>query len=537
MAPTTEGGMAYREVTMFEIKEVVRLWLAGTPKKKIARMLRLDPKTVRRYIAAAQAHDLVPGLDPAALTEDVFAAIVLDLEPTRERSRGKSWHRCEQQREFIAGHLGRRVRLTKIHRLLVRQGVDIPYATLHRFCVAELGFGRTAATVPVADGEPGQELQVDTGWMTMLEPDLLGKRRRFRAWIFTPSVSRYRFVWPCFKETTRSAIEACEAAWDFYGGVFSVLIPDNTKTIVDHSDPTDPRLNRTFLEYAQARGFHIDTTRVRKPRDKARVERTVCFVRDDCFAAEHLVTLEQAHQRALVWCNEEAGMRRCRSTYRLPREHFEADEKHRLLPAPTEPYDVPLWCEPKVGRDQLAQVDKALYSLPGEWIGKRLLARADSHLVRFYDGARLIKTHPRQAPGHRSIDPGDYPDHKSAYALRDVAFLQKQAERHSEAIGRYAQALLDTPLPWTRMRSVYALLGLVKRYGEPRVTDACDRALAAEIINVKRLKRILTHPAVSPPPSLPVTAQVIPTAKYLRPASQYAIAFHSSATTKDTGGD
>jgi transposase len=83
--------------------------------------------------------------------------------------------------------------------------------------------------MPVADGEPGEEIYLDTGWMTLLEPDARGRRRRFRAWIFTPGVSRYRFVDPCFAETTATAIEACEAAWRFYGGVFKVVIPDNTK--------------------------------------------------------------------------------------------------------------------------------------------------------------------------------------------------------------------------------------------------------------------------------------------------------------------
>jgi hypothetical protein len=65
--------------------------------------------------------------------------------------------------------------------------------------MAELGFGRTAPTVPVADCGPGEELQLDTGWMTLLEPDLFGKRRRFRAWIFTAVLSRHRFVHPVFR--------------------------------------------------------------------------------------------------------------------------------------------------------------------------------------------------------------------------------------------------------------------------------------------------------------------------------------------------
>jgi transposase len=156
---------------------------------------------------------------------------------------------------------------------LLRHGVSVPYATLHRFAVAELGVGRSAATVPIADCDPGTELQVDTGWMGYLEPDVFGKRRRFRAWIFTAVYSRHRFVWPCLHETTASAIEACEHAWQFFGGVFRVLLPDNTKTIVTLADPLDARINEIFLEYAQARGFVIDPARARDARDKGRVER------------------------------------------------------------------------------------------------------------------------------------------------------------------------------------------------------------------------------------------------------------------------
>src|SRR5262249_14776835 len=134
-------------------------------------------------------------------------------------------------------HMGRPFKLTTILRLLKRDhGANVPYRTLNRFATEELGFGRGSPTIPVADGVPGEEIQLDTGWVTQLEPDAKGVRRRVRAWIFTPVVSRYRFVWPCFEETTRTAIEACEAAWEFYGGVFGVLVPDNTKAIVARSD-------------------------------------------------------------------------------------------------------------------------------------------------------------------------------------------------------------------------------------------------------------------------------------------------------------
>jgi transposase len=516
--------MPYREVTMLETKELLRLWLDGMAIKTIAGYLGIDPKTVRRYIKVGQEQGLSPGQDPSALTDEVVIAVLAAFRDVPGRPRGESWALCREHRTFIEKHLANRVRLTKIRKLLARQGVFIPYGTLYRFATRELQFGRARVTVPVANCGPGEELQVDTGWMTCLEPDLFGKRRRFRAWIFTAVLSRHRFVYPCFKESTATAIEACEAAWEFFGGVFKVLIPDNTKAIVSQSDPLHPRLVEGFLEYAQARGFHVDPARVRRATDKARVERAVATVRDDGFGGERLQSIEQARDRAHHWCLTEYGMRRHSRTHRLPREHFEAEERPALLPAPTTPYDVPTWADPIVARDHYAQVAYALYSLPTRFIGKRLRARADSSLVRFYHAGVLVKTHPRQPRGGKSTDPADFPQEKAAYALRDVEFLQRQADQHGEAVGRFARALLDGPLPWTRMRRVYALLGLTRKYGDERVAKACDTALAHEMREVKRLERMIL--AALPAPKKTAPARIIPMPRFLRPPSQYALPIH-----------
>lgn len=512
--------MAYREVEMEEIREVLRLWLLGRGKKAIARQVGVDPKTVRAWARAAEEGGLVPGEEAEA---SALEAVVAALGAGGGRPRGESWVLCERERGEIQRLLGLPdVTLFKAQKLLSRTGVEIPYATLHRFCVEELSFGRAAPTVPVADGKPGHELQVDTGWVVRLSlPG--GKWRRLKAWVFTPSVSRYRFVWPCEKETTQSAIEACEAAFAFYGGIFRVLLPDNTKAIVALSDALRARLVPGFLEYAQARGFEVDPARARHPKDKARVERTVRFVRQDCYGGELLRSVEEARARGRTWSEIEAGLRVHRLTQRRPREHFLEVEKPVLLPAPAEPYDVPVWGEPLVARDHFAQVGKALYSLPTEYIGQRLRSRADRSLVRFYDGHhRLVKTHPRKPAGGKSVDPHDFPPEKTAYAMRDVAGLEAQAQGHGEAVGRFAHALLDVPLPWTAMRRVHALIGLCKRYGDAPVQEACARALAAEMIDLHRLKRMVEK-ACPPPPEPPGGARVIPIARYLRPASQYAL--------------
>lgn len=513
--------MAYREVTMVEIKEVLRQWLSGVPKKQIARRLGADPKTVRRYVRVGERAGLELEGGPAALTDEVLSKVLAALRGDREREHGQGWWRCEEQKDFIEQALKDEVRLKKVWRLLRRRGVEVAYPTLHRFAVEELDFGRTSATVPVADGVPGEELQVDTGWVAHLEPDASGRRRRVRAWIFTPNVSRYRFVYPCFQETTESAIEACEAAWEFYGGVFRVLVPDNTKAIVTKADPLKAKVTLAFLEYAQARGFQVDPTRVRSPQDKGRVERSVRDTREDCFGGEHLVAMEDARAHARRWYAEDYGLRLHSTTRRRPREHFESEEKPKLLAAPTEPYDVPLWSNARVGRDHLAEVERALYSLPTRYINHKLRARADRQLVRFYENNEVVKTHPRMAPGGKSIDASDLPPDKAPYAMRDAAFFEREAARHGDAVGRYAKALLAGPLPWTRMRQARALLSLAKKYGDRRLDETCAIALAAEMVDVQRLERMLQL-AVAPPPAAPI-ARVIPIARYLRPASQYAL--------------
>jgi hypothetical protein len=218
-------------------------------------------------------------------------------------------------------------------------------------------------------------------------------------------------------------------------------------------------------------------------------------------------------------------MRRHSRTQRLPLECFEAEEQPHLLPPPTTLYEIPEWCDPKVGRDHLAQVGKALYSLPTRFIGKKLRARADRTLVCFYDQGILVKTHPRKPPGDRSTDPNDFPAEKSAYAMRDICFLERQASQHGAAIGRLAHHVLEGPLPWTRMRRVYALLGLVRRYGETRVEQTCRLALDAEMYDVRRLERMLqtaaTSAPITPPSSKPAPA------RHLRPASQYSLPFNT----------
>jgi len=481
--------LTFREVTVIQVREVLRRWLRGQGERPAARGSGVDRKTARRYIAAAVELGLLRNGDESQLTDELVGQVCEAVRPSRPDGHGATWQLLLAEEEPIKAWVDEGINVQKVHDLLSRRGVQVPYRTLARFAVERCGAGRKTTTVPVADPEPGQELQVDFGRMGLLAA---GERKKVcYALIFTACSSRHMFVWLSFSQKTEEVIKGFEAAWEHFGGVFPVVVPDNMKSIVDDADAVNPRFNDTFIEYAQSRGFEIDPARVRHPKDKPKVERAVPYVRGSFWAGEQFLSLSDAQRRAAKWCNEVAGMRLHGTTQLRPGEAFRATEAPLLLGLPSSGYDVPEWADPKVHRDFHCEVLRSLYSVPYTLVGKYLRARADSKTVKFYLSGELVKFHPRVPPGQRSCDPADFPPGKEIYAMRDLDQLRKKAAVAGPAVGEYAAALLGHPLPWTKMRQVYRLLGLVKKWGPQRVEDACARALEAEVVDVGLVSRML----------------------------------------------
>jgi transposase len=511
--------MAFREVSVVQIREALRRWLRGEGERPIAAGVGVDRKTARRYIAAAVELGVDRGGGEEQLTDELIGQVVERVRPHRSDGHGEAWRRLLAEEERIKAWVGEDLTVVKVGVLLARRGVVVPYRTLARFAVERCGAGRRSTTVRVDDPPPGVECQVDFGRLGLVAD---GERRRVCwALIFTACYSRHCFVWPTFTQTTEDVIAGFEAAWLYFGGVFPVVIPDNMASIVVKAENTAPRFNDVFLEYAQSRGFVIDAARVATPTDKPRVERTVPYVRNNFFAGETFIDLPDVRTRAERWCTETAGMRVHGTTQCRPIEAFRAEEQALLVCLPGVPFDVPRWSEPKVHRDFHVEVDKALYSAPHHFIGRHVNARRDSTSVKLYLRGELIKVHPRMAAGQRSTDPADFPTGKEIYATRDLDRLRRMAADHGDAIGTYAAALLDTPLPWTKMRQVYRLLGLVKKWGAARVDQACRRALDAEAVDVNLVSRILERAREDTTPDARPEAVVVQ-GRFARDPSEFA---------------
>ena len=495
--------MAFREVRVNEVVEVLRCWLGGEGLRTAGERAGVDRKTARRYVEAAQAAGLVRECGAGQLGDELVGAVIAAVRPARAGGHGAAWEVLAGQEQQIREWVDAGLSLTNVHGKLTRRGVVVPYRTLHRFASERCGFGRRQPTVRVADGEPGVECQIDFARLGLIPDPQSGRRRTLHALIFTAVYSRHMFVWLTFTQTLAAVNDGCEAAWAHFGGVFRVLVPDNMSPVVADADPVNPTFTAGWLDYAQARGFGTDPARVRSPKDKPRVERIVQYVRGNFFAGEQFSDLADARRRVEVWCATTAGLRVHGTTFQRPVEQFAAEEQPRLLAAPASRYDVPIFATPKVARDLHIEVARGLYSVPAELIGQRVDVRADTALVKVFHRGQLVKTHPRVAAGSRSSDPADYPVGRAGYALRDVESLSAKAAAAGPSIGVYATRLLDTPLPWTRMRTVYRLLGLVRCYGPGPVEAACTRSLDFDVVDVAKIARMLEQATEADQPPAP----------------------------------
>ena len=525
--------MAYREVSVIEVREVLRAWLDGAGLRAVAAQAGVDRKTARRYVQAAEAAGVVRDGGLGQLSDEVVGAVVAAVRPARPAGHGSAWQLLQAHRDEVTALVGKGLTVAKIGDLLARRGLVVPYRTLHRFCVQCCGFGRRGVTVRVADGDPGQECQIDFGKLGLVHDAVTGRRRVTHALIFTAVYSRHMFVWLTFTQTLEALIAGCEAAWPYFGGVFKVLVPDNMSAVVADADAVNPRFTVGWLDYAQHCGFVTDPARVRHAKDKPRVERTVQYVRSSFFAGEQFIDLADAQARARLWCDR-AGQRMHGTIQARPAQVFADREAAVLLPAPPR-YDVPVFKTVKVHRDFHVEVGKALYSVPKAYIGAHLDVRADSALVKLFHHGQLIKVHPRQRPGGRWTDPEDLPAAKVGYAMRDLDRLIAAARRHGPDVGIYAERLLDDPLPWTRMRAVYRLLGLARRYGDTAVDTACGKALQVDVISVTKIASMLVNgTGGAPPPQPRPTAPAA--ARFARDPDEYATGRPRLRLVRDDAG-
>src|SRR4029450_3850006 len=297
--PPVEDGrpMARRTFEVIDVTEILMHWHAGRSKNEMAESLGVDRKTLRKYIAPAEAAGIVPG-GPAMSAEE-WAELVRGWFPqlADTRLRRVTWPAIGEHHEFITGQLKAGVRMSTIHqRLRDGHGLAVSVQSFRRYVAANVPEEIRRSQVVVWNPRPaeaGEQAQIDYGQLGRWLDPVSGKLRTVWAFVMVLACSRHMFVRPVLKMDQRAWTECHVAAFEFFGGVPARLTPDNLKTGVDKPDLYDPKLNRSYAELAAHYGCLIDPARAVRPRDKARGERPMPYVRDSFWRGRGFAGLAQ----------------------------------------------------------------------------------------------------------------------------------------------------------------------------------------------------------------------------------------------------
>jgi transposase len=459
----------------------------GWSQRRIARELGINRETVARHLkdlqAASKPANAPLGSDPHLTTSEP-----LPCEPGRLSE-------CEPWRDQILEKLQLGLSAQRIYQDLVADhGFGGSYFSVRRF-VHRLR-GHTGLPVRRLECEPGEEAQVDFGTgAPLIGPD--AKRRKTHVLRIVLSYSRKAYSQAVTRQTTENFILCLENAFGHFGGVPRRLILDNLKAAVQTADWFDPDLNPKLCSFAEHYGIAVLPNRPYKPQHKGKVERGVGYVQDNGLKGRTFASLEEQNLFLLDWERTVADTRLHGTTRQQVGKLFTEVERSLLQPLPRERF--PFFHEGRriVHRDGHVEVDRAYYSVPPEYLGRRVWIRWDARMVRvFNDKMDQIAVHPKHEPGRFSTDRNHIASEKITGVERGAAWLLSRARLIGPHSARWAEATIQTR-GVQGMRVVQGLLSLTHRHDWAAIEKACQVAHGYSSFRLRTIRSLIDRQAPS----------------------------------------
>ena len=331
--------------------------------------------------------------------------------------------------------------------------------------------------------KPGEQMEVDWAGQTIgiIDTDT-GELMPAYLFVGALSSSQYAYVEAFLSQNQECWIAAHINAFQYYGGVTRIIIPDNLKTGVDRVSWFTPVINKTYHEMAEHYGTAIIPARVRRPKDKPNAEGTVGIASTWILAALRnqtffsLPELNRAIKAKLEELNNKPFQKKTGSRKSI----FLEEEKSLLIPLPPNPYELAVWKIATVQFNYHVAVNKMLYSVPYSYIKKKVDVRTTRSLVEvFYQGDRIC-SHPRLLgrEGQHSTVLEHMPEEHQKYTQWNA----KRFTSWAETIGLDTATVVKAIFASHRVeqqgyRACMALLKMSEKYPPQSVEQACKIAL------------------------------------------------------------
>ncbi len=509
---------------MRKTKEVLRLhYELGLGQRQIARCCSISQSTVHDYLRRAESAGLQwplpPDCDETQLQERLFGGRAV-RPPGHRRAEldFASIHEQLQTHKYVTLQL-----LWEEHIEAYPEGYRYS-----RFCELYQRWRRKLDVVLRQQHHAGEKLFVDYAGATVpIENPQTGEIRQAQVFVAVLGASSYTYAEATWSQDLANWTGSHMRAFEFFGGVPEIVVPDNLRSGVSRACRYEPDLNRTYQEMAAHYGVAVMPARPRKPRDKAKVEAGVQLVERWILAAlrhrrfTSLAELNQAIAELLERLNQRPFRKRSGSRASL----FESVDRAALKPLPVERYEFGAWKTARVNIDYHVEIERHYYSVPYQLVGRQVEIRLADRTVEIFHRGQRVASHVRSRESYRQTTVHEHrPKSHQQHLEWTPSRLIDWAQTVGPSTAKVFRKILDAkPHPEMGYRSCLGILRLSKTYSAERVEAAATRALRFDACSYQSLKSMLAHGLdrqsldESPPARAPVEHANIRGARYFDP--------------------
>lgn len=488
-------------IGMDRVREILRLREAGYAQREIHRATGVARSTIQEYLRTAAQHGLLYE-QARALNDDELKALLRKKTPGRSRT-------DVEEPDYTSVHTEYLSRKGVTLELLWQEWVSLTgggysYSTFNR---RYREWAKTRSVTLRHEYRGGEKLFTDYAGETLCYWD--EQNVSHKAEIFVGVLAGSNKI---FSEATRSQKEECwvsshTRALEFFGGVPEAIVPDNLKSAVTEANRYEPRLTKAYEEWAAHYDTAIIPARVKKPRDKGKVEKAVQDVERWVLAPlRHVRFRSIAEMNAAMRERLDALNAKAMDSYdgASRDELFSKIDKPALRPLPPQSYVYAQWKMVRVSLDYHIQLEHHYYSVPYRFVRKEVSARVTEKLIEIFYNNERIASHARSSVKFRYSTTFEHmpPEHQAVRSWTAEGFSQ-----WAKSVGPETAALTDAFLAVGRhkeqgFRSILGLKRLAEKFGMSALEEAAKTANARRIVSQRFVRVLLENKTAAPPASL-----------------------------------
>jgi transposase len=482
--------MPKERIPMRTIKEVLRLkWSCGQSRRAISKSCGIARSTVDEYTKRAKqaglSWPLPPDLDDTSLEHLLYPPAIVSESP-RPLPVWEEIHR-ELARKSVTLAL-----LWEEYKAQYSDGFQYShFCDLYRAYAKKLDISMRQVHLA------GEKLFVDYGGQTVPVIDKsTGEVHNCQIFVAVLGASNYTYAEATYTQSLPDWIGSHVRTLTFFDGVPEILVPDNLLSGITKPCRYEPGVNRTYQELAVHYGAAVIPARVRKPKDKAKVEAGVLLVQRWILAALRNRTFFSLRElnTAIRELLDRLNNRPFKKLSGSRKSRFLEIDKPALMPLPPVAYEFSEWkIQKKLGIDYHMEINDHYYSAPYQLRNEYMDVRLTGSIVEIFFRNKRVASHIRSyVKGGYTTVAEHMPKPHRDYAEWTPERLIRWASETGKATSDLVTAVLAKKIhPQQGFRSCLGIISLAKKFGKDRVEAACKRALAIGGISLGSVKSIL----------------------------------------------